>query len=196
MERQEEDGHDRCPDLSQSTQLLHKVSGLESPLPSFQLWMSLQLLRQFPVTQKRNVLRTPVHLLFSRQAWWEQTPPSKRGKARAGFGYRQGGQRCSLRVTGKYLFLERQMAIQTIKRPVFTIQQIAKEMVRRANQRKVLFNFPSVSSLNSVDLHQLRRQHKAESNRGAGSTATVPRAGGLLISNAKDPHPVTEEHLG
>lgn len=84
----------------------------------------------------------------------------KRGKARAGFGYRQGGQRCSLRATGKYLFLEWQMAIQTIKRPVFTIQQIAKEMVRRANQRKVLFNFPSVSSLNSVDLHQLRRQHR------------------------------------
>lgn len=74
MERQEDDGLDRCPVLCQTTHLATEVSGLESPLPTWKLWMSLQLLRLFPGDPQREHAKDTG---ASGQAGWEPEPTQK-----------------------------------------------------------------------------------------------------------------------
>lgn len=76
-----EDGHDRCPSLSQSSQFLHRVSGLESTLPICSSGCRSSSWGSFQWSRKGNVLRTLVHLLLSRQVWWEWPPPSRSANA-------------------------------------------------------------------------------------------------------------------
>lgn len=57
-----EDGLDGCPVLSRAAHLLKEVSGLQNPLPSLQLWMSLRLLRHFPGGTKREFIKTTEYL--------------------------------------------------------------------------------------------------------------------------------------
>lgn len=52
------------------------------------------------------------------------------------------------------------MAIQAINLPLFTIQQVAREMARGANQKKILLSFPSVFSLDLVDLVKGRSKNQ------------------------------------
>lgn len=118
MERQGEDGHDRCPNLSQSSQVSHRVCGLESTLPICSSGCCSSSWGSFQWSRKGNVLRTLVHLLPSRRAWWEwPSPRNPQMPEGQGWGWcwvGTGWAMLEVKVGGESLYLELQMAIRAI----------------------------------------------------------------------------------